>query len=174
MQFEVAVAQVVAEGKKAEKFDINNLLNLIHTKVSAGIAVDMIAFIEMLWSKTENIAGHVVAVGKIILSKLYDFIVANPNLALGVAVGAALGALSIALPYIGPYVAPLMISAGAIVGGIVGHQLDMIAEGRDLRGSIEPTLASAIDIAKVFFKLLVEIFLSVSSYLKEIRSPLIS
>ncbi|MDB5915872.1 MAG: hypothetical protein JWR40_106 [Massilia sp.] len=106
-------------------------------------------------------AGHrTVNIGRLIAAKLIEFVKAHPNLAIGIAVGAAMAALVGTVPFLGPYLAPIAAVVGISIGAIAGHRQDLADEGINDPGR-QGLLAvgqDVIEIAKAFFKLLIELF----------------
>lgn len=122
-----------------------------------GIPPEIMTRLESLWEMTKVIAGEVVAVGKIIVVKIFDFLKANPNLTLGIALGAAVGALIAGIPFLGSMLAPLSTVLSMVYGAGVGATIDA--------GGIpsDPYVVVAY-LAKKFFELIQCIFLSVKDY----------
>ena len=120
-----------------------------------AIPLEVVTRMQGLWDRTKIIAGEVITTGKIIVIKIWEFIKANPNMAIGVVIGAAIGALVNMIPFIGPWLAPIAMVIGATIGGLAGHRLDKIAGGETVTGSIFEDLITA---AKTLFKLLADIF----------------
>ncbi|MBU0538276.1 MAG: hypothetical protein KKG73_07560 [Gammaproteobacteria bacterium] len=50
-----------------------------------GLPAEIVTRLEELWIKTKEVAGEIISIGKIIVGKIFDFIRANQNLAVGVA-----------------------------------------------------------------------------------------
>ena len=107
---------------------------------------------------TAEVGRRVINVGKIILSKIIEFVKAHPNLAIGIAIGAALGALVNAIPWIGPILAPIFTLIGVTFGALAGHRLDKAATGQPQSSGLFAIGQDAIEIATAFFKLLIDTF----------------
>ena len=103
------------------------------------------------------VAGEVVAIGKIIVWKIIDFLLENPKLAVGIALGAALGILVSCIPLIGPILAPLSATLSMLYGAYIGT---MMQKG----GYSNSPTTRAIDVAHKFFELLISIFNGVAEY----------
>lgn len=114
--------------------------------IGGGVPPEVLTRMKDLWEKTKEIAGEVVEIGKIIIMKIIEFLKAHPKLAASLAIGAAVYLLTHAIPLIGPLLAPLLAAASAIYTFGTVSSLD-----------------EAIDMAKKFFQLLVEIFNAVAS-----------
>ncbi|MNR40060.1 hypothetical protein D3C85_1583190 [compost metagenome] len=110
-----------------------------------------------LWNLTKEIAGEVVAIGKIVVRKIFEFLKANPNLSIGIALGAAVGALISGIPFIGPLLAPLSAGLSMLYGAAVGSTLDQGVQSND------PFVAATL-LARKFFELIQSIFLSIKEY----------
>lgn len=122
-----------------------------------GIPPELVTRLSELWTQTKVVAGEIVAVGKIIVRKIVDFLMANPNIAIGIALGAAVTALVSGIPFIGPLLAPLVGTISILYGAGVGAAMQ---EGDD---SMSP-LAAATALARKFFELLEAIFNAVAEY----------
>lgn len=125
--------------------------------VSRGIPVEIMTRLQGLWNLTKEIAGEVVAIGKIVVRKIFEFLKENPNLSIGIALGAAVGALISGIPFIGPLLAPLSAGLSMFYGAAVGSTLDQGAQSND------PFVAATL-LARKFFELIQSIFLSIKEY----------
>lgn len=127
----------------------------------AGLSKEVSMSLKNLIENTKEIAGRVISIGKIILMKILEFIKAHPNLAVGVAIGAAIGALVllIPIPFVGGLLAPITIALGASLGAIAGNRIDKRENGQPVNTEVGFTalIQDAIEIAKAFFKLLIDI-----------------
>src|SRR5687767_9042168 len=90
-----------AEASEA-KFD-----DVVVDAISRGIPPELLTRLKDLWDSAQVVAGEVVAVGRIIVSQIVEFIKCNPKLTWGLAVGAALSVLVGGIPWIGPLLQPL-------------------------------------------------------------------
>lgn len=124
----------------------------------AGLPYEVSIRLHELATYTKKSGSKVLAVGKIILIKLIEFVKAHPNLALGVALGAAVGFLVNSIPFIGPILAPLATVLGVTIGAIAGHRLDKRAQGKEVSAGIIGIAEDLIEIARAFFQLLVDVF----------------
>lgn len=125
--------------------------------VSRGVPVEIMTRLQGLWNMTKEIAGEVVAIGKIVVRKIFEFLKANPNLSIGIALGAAVGALISGIPFIGPLLAPLSAGLSMLYGAAVGSTLDQGVQSND------PFVAATL-LARKFFELIQSIFLSIKEY----------
>lgn len=107
-----------------------------------------------------EVGDRVINIGKIILIKIIDFVKAHPNLAIGIAVGAAIGALVSMVPILGTYLAPVALAISTTIGAIAGHRLDKLNNGQmdNLETDLITISRDVVEIAKEFFKLLIDIF----------------
>lgn len=124
----------------------------------AGLPYEVSIRLHELATYTKKSGSKVLAIGKIILIKLIEFVKAHPNLALGVALGAAVGFLVNSIPFIGPILAPLATVLGVTIGAIAGHRLDKRAQGKEVSAGIIGIAEDLIEIARAFFQLLVDVF----------------
>lgn len=122
-----------------------------------GVPAEVVTRLEGLWDKTQVVAGEIIAVGRIVLAKVVEFIQANPAIAAGLAVGAAFAAFVAAVPFLGPLIAPFVTPVAIVAGGAIGANLQ---RGHD-SGSIP---VGVVDLARKFFALLIAIFQGVSGY----------
>lgn len=123
--------------------------------LNRGLPPELVTRLEDLWDKTKVIGGQVIAIGKIIVKKIIDFFLANPGLAIGLVIGAAVGALvSASIPFIGALLAPIVV----VLTTLYGYNLQ--TGGRD------SLLYSTIKLATEFFKLLLDVFQAVVSFVK--------
>ena len=100
---------------------------------------------------SKKIADTTISLGKILISKLIEFIQAHPYTAIGVAMGAAVGALTSLIPGIGPLLAPLAAAITTAYGLAVGA----FADAPNQHGSKSESI---LQIALDFFKLLADTF----------------
>jgi hypothetical protein len=135
---EQALRNLTLLSEKASKLDFHEfILDGIQRKVPTEILTRM----EDLWDITKRIGGNIIAIGKIIVMRIFDFLKANPKLVAGLAIGVIAYFLSNSIPFIGPIVAPLLATVVAI------YTLYKIT-----------TLKEIMDMVKGFFELLVSIF----------------
>ncbi|MBD2014735.1 DUF2273 domain-containing protein [Microcoleus sp. FACHB-53] len=123
--------------------------------VDSGLPHEVTIRLHELASYTKKSGNKVLAVGKIILLKIIEFIKAHPNLAMGVALGAAVGLLVNSVPVLGSVLAPLATVLGITIGAIAGHRLD---KGKEVNEGIIGVAQDIIEIARDFFKLFIDIF----------------
>ena len=120
-----------------------------------NIPMEIITRLEGLWRKTKKIAGETINIGKILVSKIIEFILKHPNMAIGIALGAAIGALTGLIPFIGPLIQPIAIGIGIAFGGLTGASMDIESDS---------IMESAIHLAKEFFNLLADLFNGIADY----------
>lgn len=123
-----------------------------------GIPPEVVTRLKDLWEVTKTIGEQVYEIGKILVIKIIEFIMANPGMAIGAVLGAAVGSLTSMIPWIGVMIAPLATSIGAFFGAIAGHRLDKLAKGELNSYKDSSMFADLITIAKEFWKTIVEIF----------------
>jgi len=125
-----------------------------------GLPSEVAIRLKDLIDVTAKVADRVINVGKIILIKIIEFVKAHPNLAIGIAIGAAIGALVSMIPFLGVYLAPIATAIAVTIGAIAGHRLDKIEQGQTANKADELVTIGqdVIEIAKAFFKLLIDIF----------------
>jgi hypothetical protein len=123
--------------------------------VDSGLPHEVTIRLHELASYTKKSGNKVLAVGKIILIKIIEFIKAHPNLAMGVALGAAVGLLVNSVPVLGSVLAPLATVLGITIGAIAGHRLD---KGKEVNDGIIGVTQDIIEIAREFFKLFIDVF----------------
>ena len=124
--------------------------------LNCGLPPEVVAKLHELIGKTRKVGEKVIAVGKIVIMKIIEFVKENPNLAIGLAVGAVIGVLVSAIPFLGSLLAPIAVALGLIAG----HRLDRMAAGEDVSSNLNlGTIAEdVIQIARKFLTLLIEIF----------------
>lgn len=125
-----------------------------------GLPSEISIRLKNLIDATAKVANRVINIGKIILIKIIEFVKAHHNLAVGIAIGAAIGALVSMIPFLGVYLAPIAMAISASIGAIAGHRLDKIAQGQVVNTNSDfiSIGQDVIEIAKVFFSLLIDIF----------------
>lgn len=113
-----------------------------------GLAVppEFVTRLQEVWDRTKIVAGEVIAIGRIVVMKIVDFVVANPGLTIGLAVGAAVAVLVAPIPFLGAILAPVIVVLGALYGINVQD------------GARDSLLVSAHRLAQKFFGLLLSIF----------------
>ncbi len=127
---------------------------------------EIIIRLRQLTTYTKKVGQKVFAVGKIILLKLIQFIKQHPHLVTGIGMGATLG-LSVqylvsSIPFIGAILAPVAGAISATLGiailGIAGHRLDKRSQGLKISNGIIGIAEDAIEITKVFFEFIADVF----------------
>ena len=127
--------------------------------IKRGIPAEILTRLKDLWEVSKEVAGEVVAIGKIIVMAIIDFMKANPMITVGLILGAALSTLVLGIPFLGPLLLPITMGVSALYGAGVGAAM----QGGDYSGS---PISAAIALAKKFFELLRMILLAVSDYWK--------
>ncbi|VXD23459.1 conserved hypothetical protein [Planktothrix serta PCC 8927] len=118
----------------------------------SGLPLEVTTRLHQLVTYTKKAGHKVIAIGKIILIKIIEFVQANPNLVMGMAVGAAVGILGYSVPFLGPLLGPITTALGVTIGAISGHRLD---QGHRQSDGITGVTQSLIEIAQKFFKLFI-------------------
>ena len=118
--------------------------------------------LEALAGVTRKVGGKLIAIGKIIILKLIEFVRQHPNMAIGMALGAALSVLITAIPVLGPVLAPVALALGVVVGGISGHGIDKGVTSTVIEIAIAQGI---IEIAKDFFAWLISLFSAITNEL---------
>jgi len=153
-QAEFKLALMNAEAKSVSGSDLYLWL------CEQGLPSEVAIRLRELGDATAIVADRVINIGKIILIKIIEFVKAHPNLAIGIAVGAAIGALVGMIPFLGVYLAPIATAISVSIGAIAGHRLDKIEQGQTVNTSsgLIAIGQDLIEIAKMFFGLLIDIF----------------
>lgn len=140
----------------AEKIE-NDFDDVVLDGIKRGIPPEILTRLKELWEVSKNIAGEVIAVGKIIVSTIIEFIKANSRLTIGAAIGAAVTVLIAGIPFVGPILAPLLAPITTIYGMGVG--------ATSQNGNLSTDLLDvAIALAEKFFELIKMIFNAVVDY----------
>ena len=130
---------------------------------SKGIPPEILTRLKVLWDYTKDIAGETVAVGKIIVTTIRDFMISNQQIAIGVAIGAAVGLLTASIPFLGAALAPL----GTILSSVYGAGVGAALENGETTADATSPIVAAINLAKKFFELLVAVFRAVQSHISD-------
>ncbi len=149
-QMDLMVLQTETKGMK--------WLDAVVSLTNKGIPPEVVTRLQELWEVTKTIGEQVYEVGKILVMKIIEFIMANPQLAIGAVLGVAVGSLTSMIPWIGTMIAPVAMAIGGFFGAIAGHRLDKIAKGELSSYKDSSIFADLITIAKEFWKNLAEIF----------------
>jgi hypothetical protein len=121
-----------------------------------GIAPEIMTRLRSIWTQTKVVRGESVAIGKIIVNRIFEFLKANPRIVVGVAIGMVIGYLIVGIPFLGPLLAPLaklLPLAGAGYGA---------ASENGAQPSAMQTLTVLVE---KFFELLVSVFNGVATYI---------
>ena len=124
-----------------------------------GIPPEILTRLKDIWDATQEIAGEIIAIGKIIVIEIINFLKANLTIAAGIAIGAAVSSLLLMIPFIGPLLHPLVTLLTTLYGAGVGAAMQKGVH------SASP-LTAAIALADKFFELFVRIMKAVSQYWK--------
>lgn len=146
---ELTLLNAEAQEESFEKFFIAG------TKM--GIPPEVLTRLHTLWEQVQVVAGHAVAIGKIIVQRIFAFLSANPRIAIGVAIGLALTYLLTGVPFIGPFLAPL-----ATVLAVTGAGYGAVS-AKNVTPSV---LAALTALVEKFFELLRGVFEGVAQYVE--------
>jgi len=161
VQQKMALMTMESQAKQKTSLDIFREFD------SMGLPSEVITVMQEIAKKTaRDVTGKVIEVGKIIVTKIIEFIKQNPALVLGAAIGAAVGALAVFIPFIGSFIAPLTTVLGAAFGAIIGNHIGKSATLYEAMDDLEhhqlaTITTNAVEVAKKFFNLLKEIFLAI-------------
>ena len=158
-QFEMALLNAEAESTSSS--------NLYLWLRESGMPSEVAIRIQSLVDQTAVVAGQVYCIGKIVVIKIIEFVKAHPDMAIGMVVGASVGALTSMIPFLGPYLAPIAIAIGATVGAVAGHRSDKMDMGLTVNSGVIAVAQDLLEIAKEFFKLLIDIFNAVFTQAKQ-------
>lgn len=121
-----------------------------------GLPENIVSMLHDLILKVERVGQKVIAIGKIILMKLLEFLEKHIGLVAGIGIGVLLSSALVALmgsvPIFGALLQPIAKALGIVItatGAVLGQKVDTIL----------PDLGKTLlDIARDFFQLLVDIF----------------
>lgn len=131
--------------------------DIIVQGLKRNIPPEIMTRLSELWSATKVVAGEVVAIGKIIVRKILDFLLENSGLAIGIAIGAAVTAMVAGIPLIGGLLAPLVGVVSMLYGAGAGAAI------QNGENPLDPIVV-ARTLARKFFDLLFSIFNGVKDY----------
>lgn len=124
--------------------------------VDSGLPHEVNIRLHELITYTKKVGSKVIAVGKIVLIKILEFVKAHPFLVIGAGIGAVVGAavasLITAVPIFGQLLAPVAMALGitiTAIGAVSGHRLDKCFQGVG---------EDVFEIAQEFFNLISDIF----------------
>jgi hypothetical protein len=124
--------------------------------VDSGLPPEVTLRLHELVTYTKKVGSKVIAVGKIVLIKVLEFVKAHPFLVIGAGIGAVVGAavasLITAVPILGQLLAPVAMALGitiTAIGAVTGHRMDKCFQGVG---------EDVFEIAQEFFKLLRDVF----------------
>lgn len=122
----------------------------------SGLPHEVTIRLHELLTYVKKVGSKVVAVGKIVLIKIIEFVKAHPFLVIGAGisavVGAAVASLITAVPLLGLLLAPVAVAwklTITLTGAVVGHRLDKLFQG---------VAEDISEIAMAFFKLVIDVF----------------
>ena len=124
-----------------------------------GLPSEVALRLHELGRQTRKIGDRVFSIGKIIVTKIIEFVKAHPNLSIGAALGAAVGLLVNSVPFLGPLLSPLATLIAMTFRAVVGHRMDKGLTNIEV-GLVEMT-ENAIEIAREFFQFLIDVFSTV-------------
>jgi len=135
--------------------------------MTSNLPKQVIHHITKLWDYTCNIGESVISIGKIVLSKIIDFIKANPDMAFGAALGAIAGVMASSfiswIPFVGQALSVLTIGGGMLIGAIAGDRMDRATNGDYIDESLISVFGDTISIAKKFVKLFIDILTTIKN-----------
>jgi hypothetical protein len=125
--------------------------------LSRGVPPEILTRLKDIWEATQNIGGEIIAIGKIIVIEIINFLKANLTIVAGIAIAAAVSSLVLMIPFIGPLLHPLITLLATLYGAGIGAAMQ---KGNH---SSSP-LTAAIALADKFFELFILIMKAVSQY----------
>ncbi|TVP62115.1 MAG: hypothetical protein EA343_12105 [Nodularia sp. (in: Bacteria)] len=155
--FKMSLWQAEADSKSSNELYI--WLN------ECGLPHEVTMRLHDLASYTKRIDSKIFYVGKILLLKIIDFVKAHPSLVTGFGIGCAVGAavsnLIISVPFFGQLLAPVAMALGitiTAIGAVAGHRIDKRGQGKEVQSGIFGIAEDIIEITKIFFELVVDVF----------------
>ena len=126
----------------------------------SGLPDEVAIRLKNLVDTVTKVGDRIIHIGKIILIKIIEFVKAHSNLVIGIAIGAAIGALTSTIPFLGVVLAPIVTAITVTIGAIAGLQIDKLKNGHAINRDVNLITIGqdVIEIAKDFFKLLIDIF----------------
>jgi hypothetical protein len=162
-QAELELALMQAESDSMASSDLYLWLR------ECGLSPEIAVRLKELVNVTQRIGNKVVSIGKLIVMKLRDFIMAHKGLAIGTVLGAAIASLVAAIPLLGSLLAPL----GGLLGlaiAVTGHQSDKHPTGDGGGVSLLDLPQNLIEIARAFFDLFIETLQSIMTELASAKA----
>ncbi len=150
-QAELELALMQAESDSLASGDIYIWLR------ECGLSPEIAVRLKELVSVTQRIGNKVVSIGKLIVMRLREFIMAHKNLVIGTVVGAAIASLIAGIPLLGSILAPLGALFGLTVA-VTGHHNDKQLHGSDGKRGLRELPQNLVEIARVYFDLFIETF----------------
>lgn len=151
------IAQMKLMALQADTKDIT-WIDAVVNFTNSGVPPEVVTRLKELWETTKSIGNQVYEVGKIIVMKIIQFIIDNPNMAIGLVIGVSIGSLTNMIPWIGSMLAPLAMAVGGFFGAVAGHRLDKVAKGEINNFQDGSIFTDLITMAKASWKLIVDIF----------------
>ena len=125
-----------------------------------NIPPEIVTRLKDLWAQTKLIAGEVIAIGKIIVGKIVDFLLSNTHVMIGIALGAVLSSLILSIPILGFLLKPL---AGTVSAISTMYWAGVGASMQVGDNSLSP-MSATIELAKKFFEMFSSIINGVTEY----------
>ena len=125
---------------------------------------EIITRMKDFWEITKVVAGEVIHIGKIILTKVVEFIRANKNLAAGLVLGLILNYFLSGIPYLGSFLLDLVGPIIIFLSGLYGVSMDTTESGDPKYQSMA---AAAIALIRNFMQLVFDIFNAIRDYWNE-------
>lgn len=119
------------------------------------------SILEIIHNLSIKVCNETVKIGRILITKVVDFINENPKMVIGGLIGCAVALVVGVIPIIGTLIAPFI----PFIGASLGAYLDKMDRGdRIPEGGLLIFLEGASETVKRFFKLVNEI---ISAYIQE-------
>jgi hypothetical protein len=125
-----------------------------------GLPEEVVTRLHQLIGTTIKVGKKVVSIGKVVLTKIIEFVKAHPFLVTSVGISAvvasAIYSLIVSIPFLGQLLEPVARALGigiVVTGAVVGHTLDKKFAGVG---------QNIVEVASEFFKLLIDVFSAVS------------
>lgn len=125
-----------------------------------GLPEEVVTRLHELVSHTIKIGKKIIAIGKVLLVKIVEFVKTHPFLVAGAGIGAVVSAVIynwiISIPWLGHFLEPVARALGigiVFAGAVVGHGLDKQFKG---------VAQNIVEVANEFFKLLADVLNALS------------
>ena len=134
--------------------------------IDSGLPNEIATRLHELVTYTKKTGNKVLAIGKIILIKIIEFVKAHPHLVSGIGIGLTVGlavqCLVSSIPFIGTVLAPvagaLTSALGIAILGVAGHRLDKRSQGKQVSDGFIGVAEDVIEITKEFFAFIADVF----------------